>query len=495
MKLVAYLLGAIVLIALGSFVFITVFVGSVNTPLGDGHVTEKTLQERLVTPDGFTVGIYGRVENARVLRFSQGGHLLVANPNKGQITILAADANGDRVADGSKILIKDLNGPNGIDFYQNWLYIAETDAIGRVEFDHDTGMLTGSYERLVTGLPGGDNHWKKTLRFGPDKMMYVTMGSSCNVCIEADQRRAAMVRYQPDGSGEALFAEGLRNSAGFDWSPANGEIYATDNGRDLLGDDFPPCELNLVEAGGHYGWPYANGARIPDPDYGDGNEEIIARSIEPVFEFPAHNAPLGIEFVRGDAFPEAYQGAAIVALHGSWNRSQKDGYKVVSLHWDEAGAIQSKDFLSGFLRDDTTVGRPAEVTQGPDGAFYISDDYANVIYRVAYGEQNLSSAGLSNTAPTYFAAQSLAGYNAADLASRQAAGEALFNQYQCVGCHADNGHALKKLERIGNKYDVPGLTEYIRRPTAPMPVFPLGNEQRENLAIYLMTRYPGDPAD
>jgi glucose/arabinose dehydrogenase len=496
MKWLGYVLGAAGLVALGLFLYVKLFVGAINAPLGTSPADEKGLLARLTTPDGFSVGIYARVDNARVLRFSNGGHLLVANPSKDQITILDPDVDGDRRSDNSRILIDGLNGPNGIDFLDDWLYIAETDAIGRVAFDHNTGQLSGSYERLVTGLPAGENHWKKTLRFGPDGLMYVTMGSSCNACIESDPRRGAMVRYQSDGTGEEIFAEGLRNSAGFDWSPVDGEIYATDNGRDLLGDDFPPCELNLVRAGEHYGWPYANGAKIPDPDFGAGNEALIARSLAPAFDFPAHNAPLGIEFARGDRFPESHRNAAIVALHGSWNRTEKDGYKVVSLHWNEDGTIRSEDFLSGFLKDDVAIGRPAEVTEGPDGAFYISDDYANVVYRVAYGEaQSAESLEIVVAAPRFNVQASLADLNDAQIVEAQAAGEAVFNRYQCIGCHADQGRALKKLENLGNKYDVPALTEYLRRPTAPMPVFPLSDAQRESLAIYLLTRYPGENSE
>ena len=192
--------------------------------------------------------------------------------------------------------------------------------------------------------------------------------------------------HRPDGSGEEIFATGLRNPVGFDWRPETGELYATDNGRDLLGDDFPPCELNRIERGGFYGWPYANGDRVADPDLGAGRERRIASSLSPAHAFRAHNAPLGIHFVRGARAPRDYHGAALVALHGSWNRTRKDGYKVVSLHWRPDGAIEERDFAVGFERDEDVIGRPVDVAEGPDGAFYISDDYAGAIYRVAYGE-------------------------------------------------------------------------------------------------------------
>ena len=177
--------------------------------------------------------------------------------------------------------------------------MAETDAIGRIRFDPSTGATSGVFERVVTGLPGGGNHWTRTLRFGPDGWMYVSIGSSCNVCVEEDGRRATLMRFRPDGSGGEVFATGLRNSVGFDWRPEDGQIYATDNGRDLLGDDFPPCELNRVEKGGFYGWPVANGDRVPDPDFGKGQEARIAASIPPVHALPGpqrasrHDVPPG----------------------------------------------------------------------------------------------------------------------------------------------------------------------------------------------------------
>ncbi len=205
------------------------------------------------------------------------------------------------------------------------------------------------------------------------------------VCEEKDPRRAAILRYRPDGTGEEIYATGLRNAVGFDWRPGSGELYATDNGRDLLGDDFPPCELNRIVKGGFYGWPYANGDRVKDPDYGDGQGDRVRASIPPVHAFRAHNAPLGITFVRGQGVPPAYRHAALVALHGSWNRTRKDGYKVVSLHWREKGGIEERDFAVGFEVDGNVIGRPVDVVEGPDGAFYISDDYASAVYRVAFG--------------------------------------------------------------------------------------------------------------
>ena len=176
---------------------------------------------------------------------------------------------------------------------------------------------------------------------------------------------------------------------GFDWRPATRELYATDNGRDLMGDDFPPCELNRIVKGGFYGWPYANGDNVPDPDMagknpGGKNAARLGAALAPAHAFGAHNAPLGITFVRSPEAPPPLRGAALVALHGSWNRTRKDGYKVVSLHWRPDGGIEERDFVTGFELDEDVIGRPVDVAEGPDGAFYISDDYAGSVYRVTY---------------------------------------------------------------------------------------------------------------
>lgn len=488
-KIVKWLLiiaGVLLLVLFLLFLFARFYIG-VNTPLGDGELNTSRLDSQIQLPDGFSMGVYAKdIPNARVIRFSHRGDLLVANPSLGQVVILGRDKNDDHKADSKSVLIDGLNGPNGLDFFDGWLYIAETDAIGRIRFDHPTGETRGEYQRIVENLPAGGNHWKKTLRFGPDKLMYVSMGSSCNVCIEADERRAAMVRYQPDGSGEEIYASGMRNSAGFDFSPVDGKIYATDNGRDLLGDDFPPCELNMIEEGNHYGWPFANGDKIPDPDFGEGNEAIIESSIAPVFGFKPHNAPLGIEFVRGDSFPPAYRGAAIVALHGSWNRRDKDGYKVVSLHWNADGEVSEKDFVSGFLVNDDVIGRPAEVTQGPDGAFYISDDYVGAIYRVAYGEGQGAELAVGIEKVRYDGLHTLAAYSSEDKLRLSREGEQLFAQYECASCHKEAGGELKRLDRIGEKYDIETLSRFLEKPTPPMPVFPLSEPDREALGVYLI---------
>ncbi len=490
LRWVLYGIGGLIVVVGMLLVAARISVGGISFTLGEGSLDGGKLARQIRLPDGFSMGVYAaNIPKARILRFTRSGDLLVAVPNENRIVLVERDANHDGKADGARVLMTaDLNGPNGLDFHEDWLYIAEANAIGRIRFDHEAGKTVGPYERVVTALPGGGNHWKKTLRFGPDNLMYVTMGSSCNVCLEEDPRRATMVRYQPDGTGETIFARGLRNSAGFDWRPTDGLIYATDNGRDSLGDDFPPCELNQVNEGAHYGWPYANGDKVPDPDFGDGHEAIIGDSIAPVHDFRSHNAPLGIVFVTGEQFPDAYRGAAIVALHGSWNRSSKDGYKVVSLHWDDQGQISERDFVSGFLRDGEVIGRPAEVTEGPDGAIYIADDYVGAIYRVAYGEaQTLEIPTMRVRA--FDRDETLATLAPEERLRLASLGGKLFQQDPCLTCHGGDLPSGKKLQDLGTRYNIQTLAAYLAKPTPPMPLFPHSDDDRRALSIYLIEHF------
>ena len=282
-------------------------------------MSADVVDSQLVAPDGYGVSLFAEgIAEARGLRVTPAGDVLVSTPRDGRVVLLAADRDGDGASDGRSVLVEGLTRPNGLDLANGYLYVGEEDGVGRIAFDVAEGVVAGQYERVIDGLPPGGNHWKKTIRFGPDGLLYVAVGSSCNVCIEEDPRRAAILRYTADGAFVDTFATGLRNSGGFDWSPATGALYATDNGRDLLGDEFPPCELNAVVEGGFYGWPFANGVNLPDPDFGEDQQLVIDASIPPAHAFRAHNAPLGIVFLRHRDHATEYRGAAVVALHGSW---------------------------------------------------------------------------------------------------------------------------------------------------------------------------------
>ncbi len=496
MKKAGIVLALLVIAAFGACRYLVPERFAVNAPIaqmllgrGVDAPAPETIEARFRAPKGYSIGIYAEgIANARLMRFAPSGGLLVSAPRQGQVIWLDPDRNSDGRSDGQTVLLRDLNRPHGLELRGGWLYVAESDAIGRIRFDPAAATTSGSFERIVTGLPGDGNHWSKTLRFGPDGWMYLSVGSSCNVCVEEDSRRAAMLRFRADGSDGETIATGLRNTVGFDWRPETGELYGTDNGRDLLGDDFPPCELNRIVAGGDYGWPYANGDRIPDPDHGAGEGARVAASIPPAHGFRAHNAPLGMTFIRrADVHPEL-RGAALVALHGSWNRSEKDGYKVVSLHWDEAGRIVERDFMLGFLRDDDVVGRPVDIAEGPDAAIYVSDDYAGVIWRIAREQGRRSPATLPLARRTH--EDPLAGLSREqrhDLATR---GMAVYRANGCAGCHegqAVTGSALARpLVDVRDRYDLAGLQAFLRTPTPPMPVPPIDSSERRELAVYLL---------
>ncbi len=446
------------------------------------------VRSRLQAPAGYGLSLFAAdVKGARMLRVTEAGDVLVAAQDLGEVRLLAKDKDGDGRTDGQRTLLSGLKGPNGLDVHNGYLYVAETGRIVRVRFDASTGTISGKPETVIDGLPAGGMHWRKTIRFGPDGLLYLTIGSDCNVCIEEDTRRAAMLRYTPDGKFVDTFATGLRNSAGFDWRAEDGELYATDNGRDFLGDDLPPCELNQVRKGGFYGWPFAYGNRVPDPDMSAGHDESIRASIPPVFAFRPHNAPLGIAFLRSAAQPPEYHGAAVVALHGSWNRSVKDGYKVVSLHWQPDGTIVSRDFLTGFLAGNNVIGRPAEVAEDQDGNIYVSDDYAGAVYRVKPG-------GLSSTIEATSAAPVTTAPKPVISAADRAAGEALFASLGCPACHVASqatGDQTGKILIMGlaGRYSRDSLGVYLRQPRQPMPPVTAGDETVRSLANYLLATY------
>jgi glucose/arabinose dehydrogenase len=353
-----------------------------NTLLGRSVAapTSDVIRSQLHVPKGFKLELFADdLSGARMLQTTPQGDVLVSIPRSGQIVWLAADRNGDGRSDNRHVLIDNLNRPHGLDIHDGWLYVGEHDAVGRVKLDASHSKLDGTYERIVPGLSAEGNHWSKTVRVGPDGFLYLAQGSTCNVCIEADPRRAALMRFRLDGLDGQIIANGLRNSVGLDWSPWDKVLYATENGRDLLGDDSPNEELNLIVPGGFYGWPYVHAFGVVDPEFGSDQAQRIAQSIAPAHGFRPHNAPLGLKFLNHPA--SGYERSALVALHGSWNRSTPDGYKVVSLHFGVDGKIEERDFLTGFIGDEGIIGRPVDIAESGD-AIYVSDDYAGAIYRI-----------------------------------------------------------------------------------------------------------------
>lgn len=341
----------------------------------------NTIEEgSLSVPEGFVIDYFSDIPGARAIRATDKGDLLVSSPISKAVYLIRTDTRAVQT------LLSGLNSPNGIDLHEGWLYIGETQRVGRIRFDPERREVVGGYETIIRGLPNNRIHHLRALRFGPDDHLYISIGSSCNVCIERDSRHATIMRFAPDGSAATIYAKGLRNSVGFDWHPITKLMYATDNGRDWLGDNFPPCELNLVTKGGFYGWPFANGDRVLDPELGKGHEAEAQHSLAPVHLFRPHNSPLGITFLRNKKLPSPWLNSALVALHGSWNRTHKDGYKVVALEQVSNSHFREHDFVTGFLKDSQTTGRPADIAEMSDGTIFLSDDYSGTIYRISRQE-------------------------------------------------------------------------------------------------------------
>jgi len=461
------------------------------------EANEGDVRQRYKVPDGFTLQLYASdLPRARFLRFTPAGDLLVSRPHAGDILLLRRDVDGDGRPDAKETLINGLRRPLGMDIIGNWLYIAESNRIGRVRFDSNTGTVEGLIEPVVEGLTDDGNHWSKTIRIGTDNKLYLSQGSTCNICKEDDPRRATMMRFELDGSQPEIIATGLRNSVGFDWAPWSGAIYATENGRDLLGDDTPPCELNRIEVGRFYGWPFFYGDNHPDPDMG--NDPLAGQRVptSPAHNFRAHNAPLGMTFLDGDKLPAQYQRSALVALHGSWNRSSPDGYKVVALEWTADG-IEEHDFMTGFNQDGEISGRPVDVAQGPDGAIYISDDYAGAIYRVSYGAPDSAAASNANILPialpveSRLDAQPPAWLADADLATMANNGKELYSRHECRNCH-EEGENPKRLDGLAQRLGYDAIIKVLEAPPSPMPAFPLSETERRELAVFLLWRPTGN---
>ena len=328
----------------------------------------------LHTLPNYSISVYAKgLDVPRFMHVTTSGDLLVTEPYKGRLLLIPYNKPQTKMT-----LLSGLNKPHSMDIQNGMLYVAEENAIGKVKFDPLKRQLHGKYQRIINNLPDDGGHWTRTLKFGPDGFAYVSIGSSCNVCIEQHPYRATMIRFNPPKNQIEVVATGLRNSVGYDWSE-EGKLYATDNGRDWLGDTFPPDELNQIKSGQFYGWPYANGNKIPDPKYGRQNQTKVRQSVPPIYSFGAHNAPLGITFIKNPTSP-LYQ-KALVALHGSWNSSIKVGYKVISLDFD-ANKITQHDFITGFLKDGQVKGRPVHLVKGKHGELYLSDDFNGVIYQI-----------------------------------------------------------------------------------------------------------------
>lgn len=336
-------------------------------------------------PEGYMIDIYADdVENARSMSLSPSGHLYVGTRSKGSVYALK-DTDGDHKVDKKYTLLTDGNMPNGVVFRDGDLYVAEVDRILKFENIEENLANPGEPVVIYDGYPTEKHHGWKFIDFGPDGKLYVPVGAPCNICDSEDEVFASITRINPDGSDMEVVQSGVRNTVGFTWHPDTQELWFTDNGRDMLGDDIPSCELNrATEDGMHFGYPYCHQGDLPDPDLGSKGpcEDYIA----PAQNLGPHVAPLGIEFTHNSQLEADYHNTAIIAEHGSWNRSKKIGYRLTMVQLDENfNSVGYDVFASGWLdvESDEVWGRPVDVEWLPDGSLLVSDDFADVIYRIS----------------------------------------------------------------------------------------------------------------
>lgn len=374
---------------------------TVNRNVPTQAAFDPSIAQLLRVPPGFAVTLFASgLENPRMMEVGPDGTVYVTRRSKDDVVALR-DVDGDGRADQNAVWLAGLDGVHGIARLDNTLYLASSTTIWR------TPIAAPSPQVVVSGLPDGGQHPNRMVRFGPDGQMYVTVGSSCNDCAEANQlERATMMRYTPDGSSRIVIANGLRNTIGYDWHPQTQALWSMDHGSDFHGDDVPPEELNLIKPDTNYGWPICYGERVVDPMTNapprqlalkpnqsqpsgqDISREAYCAQTEPsVMTLTAHSAPLAMRFYTGTQFPAAYRNDAFVALRGSWNRGQPVGYKVVRLRFSPTGQpLAFEDFVTGFLSENgsTFHGRPTGIVVAADGALLVSDDTNGAIYRIAY---------------------------------------------------------------------------------------------------------------
>lgn len=333
-------------------------------------------------PEGFKIEVYhDDVPDARSMTLSPTGTLFVGT-REDRVYALR-DTDGDNRADQRYIVASGLNSPNGVAWRDGALYIAEISRIVRLD-DIESRLDDPPQPAVVNdSYPTDRHHGWKFIAFGPDDMLYVPVGAPCNVCDPADERYATITRIQPDGSGFEIYSRGIRNTVGFDWHPETKALWFTENGRDWMGDDQPPDELNAApEPGLDFGFPHVHGYDIIDPQFGQGREP--SEFMLPEIALDPHIAALGMRFYNGDQFPEEYRGQIFIAEHGSWNRDQPLGYRVMLVRLENGKAVSYEPFATGWLQGMRAWGRPVDVQVMPDGALLVSDDRAGAVYRITY---------------------------------------------------------------------------------------------------------------
>ena len=335
-------------------------------------------------PQGFSISVFAEVDDARSMVMSPEGTLYVGNKNEDKVYAVK-DIDGDFKADKKWVIASGLNMPNGVALKDGDLYVAEVSRVTRFQAIESKLSNPGKGNVIYDKFPTESHHGWKYIAFGPDGKLYVPVGAPCNICESKEPIYASIHRMNADGTGLELVASGVRNTVGFTWHPESKDIWFTDNGRDMLGDDVPPCELNTAsKIGLHFGYPYCHGGTIKDPEFG--NKRPCNDFVKPVQNLNAHVAPLGLKFYTGTMFPAQYKNQIILAEHGSWNRTKKSGYKLSLVKLEGGKSTSYETFASGWLEvaAQKAWGRPVDVLVLSDGSMLVSDDFAGVIYRISY---------------------------------------------------------------------------------------------------------------
>lgn len=315
----------------------------------------------------------------RDIAVSPGGTILVSVPEAGTVVALPdSDKNG--TADRVVTVLSGLNKPHGLIFHEGKLFVAEETQV--VRYTWDEASFAAQLDKKLVDLPAGGRHTSRTLAFDMNGKLYISLGSSCDTCFERNEWLAAVLQTDAEGNSPQVYASGLRNAVFLEQRPNTNQIWTTEMGRDFLGDNLPPDEINLLQENGNYGWPVCYGDRVYDQRFGQRAPEDCQNTVAPKFALPAHVAPLGLAFIDSPQFPSEWRGDLLVAFHGSWNSTRPVGYKIVRLEVNEDTITGSTDFLTGFLQGTSALGRPVDLEFDQDGTLYISDDKAGVIYRI-----------------------------------------------------------------------------------------------------------------
>jgi glucose/arabinose dehydrogenase len=333
----------------------------------------------LTLPTGFKAEVFVEdIPGARSMVMGDRGTLFVSTMEEGKVYAVSGVGGNERSV---KVIAEGLNMPNGVAFKDGQLYVAAVNRI--IRYPDIESRLDAVPEPVLVAddLPSDRHHGWRYIAFGPDGKLYIPIGAPCNVCDEPGY--SVITRRSVDGGPSEIVASGVRNSVGFTWHPQTGELWFTDNGRDWMGDDMPPCELNhLTRVGQHFGFPYCHGNGIPDPDFGEGHD--CADYTGPAQALGPHVAPLGVKFYTGTMFPEQYRMQAFIAEHGSWNRSEKIGYRVSLVRMEQGKPVSYEPFAQGWLRGDSVTGRPVDLLILEDGSMLVSDDQGGRIWRISY---------------------------------------------------------------------------------------------------------------